>query len=124
MLIAEQSFELQDDEPKVNEEERREAEPDEEAVDLDVLVVTAEVGEDALLETAALPEVQHDQVHHVELNDAHHEAHQRDVHKASLQSDQRQHQDRAADHAVQQPEDCHKVSHALLFGLHSLTNKL
>ena len=121
MLVAEQTFELQDDESEINEEERRESEPNEEAVDPDVLVVVAEVREDALLEAAALAEVQHYQIHHVKLNDAHHEADQRDIRKAGLQAHQRQHEDRSPDHPVQQPKDCHEVSHTLLFCLHSLT---
>lgn len=118
MLIPKQPLNLQNNEPKINEEERRESEPYEETIDLYVLIVIAEMREDAFLETVALPEVHHYQIHHVKLYDAHHEADQRDVHIASLQSDQRQDEDCSADHAVQQSEDRHEISHALLFGLH------
>ena len=91
MLVAKQPLQLQNDEPEVNEEERRKSKPDEETIDLYILIVVAKMSKDALLETVALSEVQHYEIHHVKFNDAHHEADQRDVHKTSLQADQRQH---------------------------------
>lgn len=88
MLIPKQSLKLQNDEPKVNEEKRRESEPYEETIDLDILIVIAKMCENALFETVALSKVQHYQIHHVKLYDAHHETDQCDVNIASLKSDQ------------------------------------